>query len=570
MASNIDMKLVEADMFHGDRSKLTTFITKLDTVFLLDSAKYNSELKKTTYAAFNMRGIAFEWVSPYLNDYLNDKENATDETKSVMGSWKEMKVKLRKHFGEPDKLVEAQTKIMTLRQQGSVHEYATKFRALIAVLKWDDKATIPIFRMGLKEGVRWDIRKEKPDTLTELIDTALQSENELQEFQRPQPHRFVHLQRPANPKPNIGKPRNSGFYGGPMPMDLDNANKKRNYKKGPISAKERENRIKNNLCLYCGKPGHVANDCFAKNKKPFNKGKPKQFNMAEISTKSISWANQSEPKDPEHTSLNWTGCFDDQCLTHKPGKDSGYYPRAPKPKQVRRDKTPAPTHRALCCVDGPKVKVETMDEGRIVVQSYTHSSFHISTRYFERSWCTYSECTHDAQHEHYYYMPCIEQKTSPAFFTLKRCRNAECPDVLHAHLNNDSQQRTLTVDEAGTTEIVEPSINMSDVYDLDAGGESPCDSSDEEPEPYPYPQSDFNHITIHEWDDEDIAHAKFLCNTPDCQFAQHDHQHEYHYDPRDMSRPILGRDVPKVRLCGIHYCPYNSKVGLHYHWTKNE
>ena len=40
-------------------------------------------------------------------------------------------------------------------------------------------------------------------------------------------------------------------------------------KRGPLSDKEKQYRRANNLCLYCGKPGHMAAECRAKpNKRP--------------------------------------------------------------------------------------------------------------------------------------------------------------------------------------------------------------------------------------------------------------------------------------------------------------
>ena len=34
--------------------------------------------------------------------------------------------------------------------------------------------------------------------------------------------------------------------------------------KGRLTKEERDHRFKNNLCLYCGKPGHILKECFAK------------------------------------------------------------------------------------------------------------------------------------------------------------------------------------------------------------------------------------------------------------------------------------------------------------------
>lgn len=129
--------------------------------------------------------------------------------------------------------------------------------------------------------------RKAPTTLSGLIKEAIEADNKLQEFYLTNPQRktFVYYGSTTK-KANVVKPRQP--YYGPMPIDLDNANKKRNYKKGPISPKERENRIKNNLYLYYSKPGHVINDCFAKKRRPFNKGTSRQFNIAEISTKSVA------------------------------------------------------------------------------------------------------------------------------------------------------------------------------------------------------------------------------------------------------------------------------------------
>ncbi|KLO15535.1 hypothetical protein SCHPADRAFT_789774, partial [Schizopora paradoxa] len=54
----------------------------------------------------------------------------------------------------------------------------------------------------------------------------------------------------------------------PVPMDIDalrtNAKPASNsQKRGKLTPEEREMRIKNGLCLYCGKKGHVVNECRA-------------------------------------------------------------------------------------------------------------------------------------------------------------------------------------------------------------------------------------------------------------------------------------------------------------------
>jgi len=356
-----------------------------------------------------------------------------------------------------------------------------------------------MYKQGLSEGVRWDIRKEKFDTLSEVIEGAIKAENELREFKKPQVVRGMFMpQRQA--KANISKPR---FYGGPMPMDLDNANKKRNtFKKGPISQTERERRIKNNLCLYCGKEGHIVNDCFAKkNKKPVTKGKPRQFGIAESSLEpTVTWAGSvTDPDNSTHGQLHWRECYDDQCLTHKADKDLGYYPKKKATKVRQRSRTPMPTNRALCCADGPRAEIVTMEDGKLKITGYTKDYTHAKTYYYHVEWCRSEYCIEDAQHQHTWYNPRQTRKSISAFVKLGHCIHPQCPHRdnkwNHIHLNNDYKQQVLTVDSDAKTEVIEPAIQMSDVNfptcDLeDERGPDYDDGSLEiprTPEPYPYP-----------------------------------------------------------------------------------
>ena len=51
----------------------------------------------------------------------------------------------------------------------------------------------------------------------------------------------------------------SGYYG-PAPMDIGRI-------RGPLTNEEKQRRRAQNLCLYCGKAGHLVRDCQASGKK---------------------------------------------------------------------------------------------------------------------------------------------------------------------------------------------------------------------------------------------------------------------------------------------------------------
>ena len=122
--------------------------------------------------------------------------------------------------------------------------------------------------------VKWELRNTKTKKLSAFITKAVKIDNNIWEFQaknRGYNPRVSHVAKAVG-RPNTAKVRQP--YYGPMPMDLDAAQKKpnkkqsqkkSNWKKGDkLSKEEREKRFREKLCLYCGKAGHIAKDCKGK------------------------------------------------------------------------------------------------------------------------------------------------------------------------------------------------------------------------------------------------------------------------------------------------------------------
>ena len=132
-------------------------------------------------------------------------------------------------FGNRDEEREAERQIMHIKQTGSVLDYATRFRGLMATLRWGDGVAIPVFREGLKPGIKWEIRKEikNIDKLKDVFDAAIQADNEYHDFKesRPWSDRFIKTGKQGKYAPNQSKPRQPNYR--PMPMDLDVAQKDR-------------------------------------------------------------------------------------------------------------------------------------------------------------------------------------------------------------------------------------------------------------------------------------------------------------------------------------------------------
>jgi len=96
-------------------------------------------------------------------------------------------------------------------------------------------------------------KDERDDDLQELINKAIRIDNRQHERKLEKKGEYrTHTKN--EPRTNT-----KSTYYGPMPMELDATR----YK-GKLSLKDREYRMRNKLCLYCGKPGHQAKDCRAK------------------------------------------------------------------------------------------------------------------------------------------------------------------------------------------------------------------------------------------------------------------------------------------------------------------
>ena len=51
-----------------------------------------------------------------------------------------------------------------------------------------------------------------------------------------------------------------------VPMEIDTV-RASSAPRGKLTQAERDYRIQNKLCLYCGKPGHIVTECYARKAK---------------------------------------------------------------------------------------------------------------------------------------------------------------------------------------------------------------------------------------------------------------------------------------------------------------
>ncbi len=147
---------------------------------------------------------------------------------------------------------EAAPKLARLHQGGcSVTDYAIQFKTLTASCDWNEGALRAMFQEGLNFEIQDEIAThELPLDLEGFINLPTRVESRLRLHQRRLAPLLV-LGAGGGPAFQ-GPPTTSITLPDPGPMQLGRLR---------LSAQERQQRLVQGLCLYCGKQGHFALSC---------------------------------------------------------------------------------------------------------------------------------------------------------------------------------------------------------------------------------------------------------------------------------------------------------------------
>ena len=268
-AHRTDYKASAPDLFYGDRRKFQAYLTQVQFAFLTRPNDFRNAEQRVLFAASFLRGSAGEWFQPFMTDRMSNLTtpgNCRPETLRVL-TWNGYKEALERMYGDVDERRTAERRMEALRQVTSVAAYAATFQQYIPRLGWNEEALIAQFYNGLKTDVKdLLVHTERPDNLPDMISLCTKLDGRVQERRLEKggrtPHQGSNLARKRQHNPSRrsademdwefsatrGKPRTG----------------KNSTNRNPLSKAQRDERIKNDLCLYCGKPGHRARECRAK------------------------------------------------------------------------------------------------------------------------------------------------------------------------------------------------------------------------------------------------------------------------------------------------------------------
>ncbi|MBW0541969.1 hypothetical protein O181_081684, partial [Austropuccinia psidii MF-1] len=247
--------------------KVRSFLQSCQLIFHNDPANFSQDRKKVLYATLFLIGRAEKWIEPYLYNHTNQDSNY------LLNSWPLFESQLFTLFGDPNEVRKAQGELDSLRMKegGNVSLYIADVRSLVSRIgDWGERALIHHFRKGLPSRILDQLASHpsRIDSLQDLMDVNLELDTRYHDMQKEKNH--YQENKPEGPRTSTSHPQNSSS---------STHRKKKNFQKRDkphfpwlnkdfkLLNSEKERRIKEGLCTYCGGK-HSLESCI---KRPQNK-----------------------------------------------------------------------------------------------------------------------------------------------------------------------------------------------------------------------------------------------------------------------------------------------------------
>ena len=228
------------------------FLIQCSLAFDLQPSAFPTERSRVAYIILLLTGRAREWATAEW-----EKNAAFCLSVSLFAS------ELKKVFDHVTPGREAARGLFVLTQgTGTVSDYSIKFRTLAAESDWNSASLIDAFHHGLSDRIKDELAaRDMLDNFDALVDLAIRIDARLCERRRERgvstiPQTSGHQAfRPTmwatEPVSDVNRQTDSSSDD-PEPMQLGRTR---------LSVTERQRRIRENKCLYCGQDGHFASSC---------------------------------------------------------------------------------------------------------------------------------------------------------------------------------------------------------------------------------------------------------------------------------------------------------------------
>ena len=274
-----EVSLSTPHSYSGDPEGCRSFLMQCENIFCNQPLMFAADASRVAYVINLLTGRALQWA-----DAL--RESRSDVTRS----FDRFSGALRQVFEHPSRNQDTASRLHGLRQGSrSVADYSIDFRIIATESGWNDVALLSAFVQGLSEALKDALPPhDQPATLDEMVNLAIQVDNRLRERRRTRMERVDYTSRQSSPQrysrasrdytPRQPSPQHhpgSAFAGAREKEGATSwrASPRQDYTppstsgepmqlgKYQLSAKEHQRRIREGLCLYCGREGHLAADC---------------------------------------------------------------------------------------------------------------------------------------------------------------------------------------------------------------------------------------------------------------------------------------------------------------------
>lgn len=231
-------RLPAPERFDGSPERCRGFITQCTLAFQLQPSSFPTESSKVAYIITLLTSKALDWASALW-----------DQKSPLTTNSQQFIMEMKRVFQHPSSGGDVDHRLLNLSQgTRSAAEFAIEFRTLATESGWDQRALRATFHHALSSELKDELafRDPAPD-LESLIDVAIRVDHRLRERQLER-QRETSLFAAASPVKLPAPP----LVDTEEPMQLGGTR---------ISQAERNRRMRERCCLYCGKPGHFRVNC---------------------------------------------------------------------------------------------------------------------------------------------------------------------------------------------------------------------------------------------------------------------------------------------------------------------
>ncbi|MGL5580803.1 MAG: DUF4939 domain-containing protein, partial [Cetobacterium sp.] len=218
--------------YSGAAEDCSGFLLQCSLYMEANTHLFATERSRVAFIINLLSGKALQWAQSLWNT------NA-----AVLGSVSAFCSQLKEVFGQQTSDLSVHDQLFSIRQERNetVSSYAVRFRTLAYISGWNETALITAFRHGLREEIQQLIVVfEDSLGLEGLIQKTTRVSQRLSACSHPAPAVYL---PPASP--SVAPPA-------PEPMQVDSYH---------LTTSERQRRINQRLCLYCGGDGHQLSTC---------------------------------------------------------------------------------------------------------------------------------------------------------------------------------------------------------------------------------------------------------------------------------------------------------------------